>query len=92
MSEQSTSDTGRIWPDDLELDDRLKFDGQEYVVIGTGPGEATLERTDDDSFTLEVFRWAFTDQVGLELETAMSQEEFERSVRTETDQETDNDD
>jgi len=78
-------DTERAWPDDLELDDRLKFDGQEYVVIGTGPGEATLERTNDDSFTVEVFRWALTDQVGFELETAMSQEEFKRSVHTDTD-------
>jgi hypothetical protein len=78
------NDTERVWPDDLELGDRLKFDGQEYVVIGTGPGEAALERTDDDSFTLEVFRWALTDQVGLELETDMSQEEFGRSVRTGT--------
>jgi hypothetical protein len=78
------SDT-RVWPDDLELDDRVKFDGNEYIVVGTGPAEATLERVDNDDNTIEVFRWAFTDSVGLELKTSMSQEEFGRSVDTDTD-------
>jgi len=80
----SESDAERLWPDDLELDDRLEFDGHEYVVVGSGPGEATLDRVDDDSFTIEVFRWAFTNEVGIELETHMSQEEFERSLHTDT--------
>ncbi len=84
-NDTSTGDTEHLWPDDLELDDRLEFDGDEYVVVGTGPGEATLDRVDDDSFTIEVFRWAFTNEVGIELETHVSQEEFERSLETDTD-------
>jgi hypothetical protein len=80
------SQTGRVWPDDLELGDTVEFDGHEYEVVGTGPGEATIERVDDDSFTAEVFRWAFTDNVGIELETAFGQEEFERMIDTEAEQ------
>jgi len=76
-----SDDTNHIWPDDLEMDDRIEFDGDEYVVVDTRAGEATLERVDDDSFTAEVFRWVFTNQVGIELETAMSQEEFGHSVQ-----------
>jgi len=71
-----------LWPDDLELDDTLTFDGDEYAVVGTGPGEATLERVDDESVTLEVFRWALSDSIGIELETSLTQAEFERSVET----------
>lgn len=85
MTVTDTDDTERIWPDDLELDDRVEFDGHEYIVVGTGPGEATLERVDDDSITAEVFRWALTGQVAFELETTMSSEEFGRSVDTGTD-------
>lgn len=51
-------------------------DGDEYEVVGTGPGKATVERVDDDSYTAEVFRWAVTNQVGIELKTDFSQEEF----------------
>jgi len=80
-----TGDTDHVWPDDLELGDTVEFDGDEYEVVGTGPGEATIERVDDDSYTAEVFRWAFTDQVGIELETAFDQDEFGRMVDTDTD-------
>jgi hypothetical protein len=83
MSESDTTDDGSVWPDDLEIGDHVKFDGDEYFVVGTGPGEATLERVDDDSITAEVFRWAFTDSVGIELETAYSQDEFGAMVETE---------
>lgn len=76
------SDTDRVWPDDLELGDIVEFDGDEYEVVGTGPGEATIERVDGDSYTAEVFRWAFTDQVGVELETAFDQDEFGSMVDT----------
>lgn len=79
-----TDGSERVWPDDLELDDRVEFDGHEYVVVGTSPAEATLERVDNDDYTVEVFRWALTDLVGLELETSMSQEEFGRTVDTDT--------
>lgn len=70
------------WPDDLEMGDRLEFDGHEYEVVGTGPGEATLDRVGDDSFTIEVFRWAITGAVGIEFETAMTQEEFEQAIES----------
>ena len=86
MSEQSESGTEQIWPDCLETDDRFKFDGNEYVVIGTGPAEATLERVDNGDYTIKVGRWAFTDEVYVELEISMSQDEFARSVQTDTEQ------
>jgi hypothetical protein len=75
----------RLWPEDLQLDDCFEFDGHEYVVVGTGPNEATLERIGDDSFTIEVFRWAFTESVGVELKSTISQEEFEQSLQTDAD-------
>lgn len=81
MSDTAES-TEQLWPDDLELDDRLTFDGHEYVVVGTGPGEATLDRVDDETITMEVFRWAITGQVGIELETTVSPESFERAVKS----------
>jgi hypothetical protein len=81
-SGQSVDETEQIWPDCLETDDRLKFDGNEYVVIGTGPTEATLERVDNGDYTIKVGRWAFTDAVYVELEISMSQDEFARSVQT----------
>jgi len=85
MNDTNTSGSEQLWPDDLRLDDRLEFDGHTYKVVGTGPGEATLDRVDDDSFTIKVFRWAFTDTVAVELETSLSQEEFERSLQTGSD-------
>lgn len=74
----------RILPDDLQLDDRLEFDGHRYVVVGTGPNEATLDRVGDSGVTLKVFKWALTDAIGVELETSLSQAEFSRSVETTT--------
>ena len=84
MSEGTTK---QLWPDCLEMDDRLRFDGNEYVVIGTGPAEATLMRVDDDDYRVKVGRWAFSDAVYVELETSMSQDEFGRSLHTGTRQE-----
>lgn len=74
------SDAERVWPDALEMGDRVEFDGDEYEVVGLGPGEATIERVDDDSYRAEVFRWAFTDDVGIELKTDFSQDEFGEMV------------
>lgn len=73
-------DTEHVWPDDLEMGDRVEFDGHRYEVVGTAPGEASLERVDNDSYTAEVFRWAFTDAVGIELETEFEQQQFEKMV------------
>jgi hypothetical protein len=78
--------TERVWPDDLEIGDTVTFDGHEYEVVGTGPGEATIERVDDDNVTAEVFRWAFTDAVGIELERSFEQDEFGQFVDTATEQ------
>lgn len=74
----------RLWPDDLEMGDTLEIDGFTYEVVGTGPSEATLERLDDETVEAKIFRWAFTDSVGIELTRTLSQEEFERSIDTQT--------
>lgn len=76
----SDAATEQLCPDDLEMDDRIEWEGHTYVVVGTGPGEATLDRVDDQSITMEVFRWAITGQVGIELETTVSPEAFEKTV------------
>jgi hypothetical protein len=80
MTESDTDTGDKVWPDDLEMGDRVDIDGHDYVVVGTGPGEATLDRVNGDGVTAEVFRWAFTDRVGIEIEIGMSQDEFERNV------------
>jgi len=86
MSDTDNNDTEKFWPDDLEMGDRVDFDGHDYVVVGTGPSEATLDRINGDGTKLEVFRWALTDAVVFELEKTVSQEEFERLVDTDTEQ------
>ena len=80
-----TDDSERLWPDELELDDRVKFDGNEYVVVGTGPAEATLERADGMDVTAKAFRWAFSNAVEIELSTTVKQDAFERYVEPDTD-------
>jgi hypothetical protein len=79
--------TDQVWPDDLELGDKFEFDGYTYEVVSTGLAEATADRVDNDEITVEMFRWAITDQVGIELETAVSQEEFGHSLQTDTNHE-----
>lgn len=74
------NDTDELWPDDLEMGDTLDVAGHEYEVVGTAPGKATIERVDDDSIIGEVFRWALTDHVGIEIERQFSQSEFEERV------------
>lgn len=81
----SNCDSERLWPDGLEMGDGVEFDGDEYEVIGTGPGKATMERVDDGSYRAEVFRWAFSNQVGIELETGFSQDEFGELVKPKSD-------
>lgn len=83
---QVEDDTEQTWPDDLELGDEFEFDGHTYEVVGTGPAEAKAERVDNDDYTVEVGRWAFTDAVYVELEVSMAQDEFGRSVQTATEQ------
>lgn len=80
MSDTSNNQTAGIFPDELEMGDRVEFDGNEYEVVGTGPGEATLERLGDMDYKAEVFRWAFTDSVGIELEASFTQSEFGEMV------------
>jgi hypothetical protein len=74
------SDDSPVYPDDLEMGQTVAFDGNEYEVVDTGPGEAMIERTDDTGIRAEVFRWAFTDAVGIELEAQFEQNEFASMV------------
>lgn len=87
MSEQESDESQQIWPDDLELGNRFEFDGHTYEVVGTGPGEATADRVDNDSYTVEVGRWAITNAVFVELEVTMDQDEFDRLVNRDSGQE-----
>jgi hypothetical protein len=79
-SEEATEEDGGFWPDDLELGDTVEFDGRTYEVVGTGPGEATIESDDEDEITAEVGRWAFTDAVYIEVERSFEQSEFQQMV------------
>ena len=72
--------SGELWPDCLELGDIIELAGREFEVVGTGPAEATLECVEDESYTAEVFRWAFSNAVGVETEVAFEQDEFGRLV------------
>jgi len=74
-----------IWPDSLELEDEIEYNGDKYEVVGTGPGEAMIEKISDSSITGEVFRWAFTDAVGIEIEASFEQEGFEKMVNRQND-------
>jgi hypothetical protein len=76
----TNNENDELWPDDLEMGDTMDLAGHEYKVVGTAPGKATIERVDDDSIIGEVFRWALTDQVGIEIERQFSQSEFEERV------------
>lgn len=71
-----------VWPDELEMGDRVEFDGHTYIVTGTGPAEASLERVDDPDVTGKVFRWAFTNNVEFEFKKTLDQEDFGRCVAT----------
>lgn len=75
-------DREATWPDDLEVDDRVEIDGHTYVVTGTGPGEASIERVGNQDVVGKVFRWAFTGAVGVELKTDFTQEQFENCVES----------
>lgn len=77
---QEVGEEQQLHPGDLSLDDRLEFDGHEYVVVGTGPAEAALERVDDSSIQLEVFRWAIVGTIGIELETTVDRDQFQDMV------------
>jgi hypothetical protein len=78
MTDDTSGD--QFWPDNLELGDRFEFDGDTYQVVGTGPGKATADRVGDDSITIELGRYAFTNAVYIEMETTMDQEAFAQSV------------
>lgn len=79
-NESGTDEEEPFWPDDLKMGDCVEFDGHKYEVVGTGPGEATLDRVGDSDVTAEVGRWAITNAVYVELEQTVSQEEFAQSV------------
>jgi len=82
--DETEQETEKLWPSDLQLDDKMVFDGDEYIVVGTGRGEATLHPVDADKNTeMKVFRWALINSVGIELETSISQEEFQQLVERE---------
>lgn len=68
------------WPDNLEVGDTVSLLGEEFEVTGTGPGKATAEHTDDDTIEVELFRWAFTNQVGVEIELGFDQDVFAEKV------------
>jgi hypothetical protein len=74
------SDDDTVWPDDLEMGDVVTFNGDKYEVTGTGPAEATIEPINRDRGQAEVFRWAFTGDVGIELEMDYTQDEFGEMV------------
>lgn len=72
----SQAETQQVWPDDIEMGDRLEFNGDEFEVVGTGPAEATLETTGEKGIELKIFRWAISDDVGIKATTTVSQDEF----------------
>jgi hypothetical protein len=74
---------GELWPDNMKMGDTVEFRGHKYEVVGTGPGKAQIECVDDENVTGEIFRWAFTNEVGVELEVGFSQSEFSERVQDE---------
>ena len=70
----------QLWPDALEVGDRITIADCKYEVTGTGPAEASIERTDDSNVTGELFRWAFSNAVGVEIEQSYEQDEFGEMV------------
>lgn len=69
-----------LWPDSLRVGDTIEYNGNSYEVVGTAPGKATVERVDDSSVQADLFRWAFSDTVGMEIEHSIEQEQFGKMV------------
>ena len=69
---------GNKWPNGLEVGDEIEIANHSFEVTGTGPSEAIAEH--ENGFEVEVFRWAMTDAVGVEVRNNFTQEEFDKLV------------